>query len=287
MRKLWIAALAVGFATLVPGIASARVSGVLTVGYEYSDINYNNNYCGECSYYGDETEQGPSLSAAVIAPLMGEDSNWVVEGEGRLQSEKEEYGYGYSPHYNVGHAAIHVGYRNDSYAVAGFYAIQNDHGNDVQEIGAEAQKYFSNMTLQGSVAYGHHDSSCGGCNDDVSAWGGQASLTYYFNDNWSAGASVGYASWDYAYSGSTNLTTVGVNAEYRVPNTNYSVRAAYTHGDGNGRYNNDYKSDTVQVALVLDLGASNARDRDQHGASFSGADVFDQQWRLWETNFVS
>ncbi|MBI3437523.1 MAG: hypothetical protein HY054_02500 [Proteobacteria bacterium] len=284
MRKLMVAALAAGFAIIAPSIASARVSGVLTVGYEHSDINFSNNYCGECSYYGDETEQGPSLSAAVIAPLMGEDSNWVIQGEGRLQSEKEDYNYGYRPHYNVGHAAVHIAYRNDSYAVGGFYAIQNDHGSDVQEIGVEAQKYFSNMTLQGSVAYGHHDRSCSGCGDDVDAWDAQAGLNYYINDSWTAGVNVGYASWDYSYNGRTNLTTIGVNAEYRIPNTNYSVRAAYTHGDANSRYNDDYTSETVQVAFVVDFGSENARDRDQHGASFSGADVLDQQWRLWEAS---
>lgn len=286
MRKLMVAALAAGFAIIAPSIASARVSGVLTVGYEHSDINFSNSYCGECSYY-DETEQGPSLSAAVIAPLIGEDSNWVVEGEGRLQSEKEDFGNGYRPHYNVGHAAIHIAYRNDSYAIGGFYAIQNDHGDDVQEIGIEAQKYFENMTLQGSVAYGQHDSSCSGCRDDVDAWGSNASLTYYFNDSWSGSVNVGYASWDYYYGGRTNLTTVGVSAEYRIPSTNYSVRASYTHGDASARYSDDYTSETVQVAFVVDLGSENARDRDQHGASFSGADTFDQQWRLWEADFVS
>lgn len=278
MRTFAIAALAASLVCFAPGIASAHVTGVLTLGYEYTDSNFDS--CGgECSY-NDETEQGPSISGAIAAPLMGDDGPWMIQGDGRLQSEEEDYGYGYTPHSNVGHAALHIAYRTDEYAVGAFYGLQNDHGNDVQEIGIEAQKYWSRFTLQGSAAYGKHSDSCSGCNDDYSAWDAQASLTYYVNDSWSVSGNVGYASWDYNY-GSTDLTTVGVSAEYRIPETKYSVRAAYIHGDASDTFN-DYQTDTFQVALVMDLGSGNARERDQHGASLPGADAFDTHWRLWE-----
>lgn len=278
MRTLAFAALLASLALFVPSIASARVVGLVSVGYENSQYDYDHNYY---DYYNEDRESGPFISAAVAAPLMGDESPWIIVGEGRIQSEKEEYGYG---NYNdsVGHGAVHLAYHTDQYTVGAFYGMENDHGNDVQEVGIEGQMYFDKFTLQGSAAYGNHDGS--NCCDDYNAWDAQVGANYYVNDNWTVGANLGYASWDY-YGGNTDLTTVGVNAEYRVPNTNYSFRAAYTHGDASDTFD-DYTSDTFQIAFVVDLGSDNARDRDRSGVTLQGADVFDQHWRLWEPGYA-
>jgi hypothetical protein len=77
--------------------------------------------------------------------------------------------------------------------------------------------------------------------------------------------------------------TPQLNDGQRIPNTNYSIRGAYTHGNGNGeRCAADYNTDTYQIAFVIDLGSGSARERDQHGASLQGADAFDTDWRLYE-----
>src|SRR5262249_11320646 len=138
------------------------------------------------------------------------------------------------------------------------------------------------MTLEGTAAWGNHDGSY--CCDDYDGWNAQANLVYYFNNQWSAGANVGYASWDY-YDGDTELTTVGVNVEYRVPSTNYSIRGAYVHGEADDTYG-EYSSDTFQVAFVVNLGADTAQERDRSGAGLSGADSFDLHYRLWESTYI-
>jgi hypothetical protein len=272
MQRIAIAAAAAILAFCAPGIASATVVGTVYAGWERSDYDYDN------FYYGEDHEQGPFLGASVVAPLTNENDNWIVVGEGRIQSEKETYSGGYDEHSNVAHGAIHIGHRTDRWTVAGFYGIENDHGNDVQEIGAEVQYYLPNMTLEGTAAYGDHDGGTGCC--DYDGWNAQGNLTYYFNNVWSAGASLGYASWDYI-GGSTDITTATVKVEYWVPSTNYSIRGAYTHGEADDTYG-DYSSDTFQVAFVVNMGASDAQERDHSGVGLSGADSFDLHWRLWE-----
>ncbi|MES1198378.1 MAG: hypothetical protein ABUS48_00150 [Pseudomonadota bacterium] len=284
MRILATAALLASLVCFAPGIASARVTGVATIGYEHTDFDYDHN--SDYYYYDVDKSDGPSLSAAVAGSLYGDDSHWIVEGEGRLQSSNLKYNddeEGGSYKENAGHAALHVAYRNDSWAVGAFYGMENFYGDDVQEVGIEAQKYFADATVQASAAYGKHDGSY--CCDDYESWDVQVNADYYFNDNWSAGASVGYASWDY-YSGNTEMTTVGVSGAYRIPNSNYSVKASYMYGDASDTYV-DYKTNTFQIALVIDLGNGTAKERDQEGASLQGADVFDQHWRLWEPSYYA
>ncbi|MBS0385991.1 MAG: hypothetical protein JSS00_11640 [Proteobacteria bacterium] len=287
MKKLAVAALLAALATLAPNIASAKVSGVLAIGYENTQFDNNNNRF-ECLYCIENSEDGPNLTAAIAAPLLGDSGPWMIQADGRLQSETEDYGFGYHPHENVGHAAAHIAYRTDTFAVGAFYGIQNDHGSDVQQVGVEGQMYFSNVTLQASAAYGKHDSTCSGCRDDYDAWDVQGSATYYFNNSWSASVNVGYAQFNYTIcctaSANTDITTVGLSAEYRIPNTNYSIRGAYTHGEASDTIQ-DYSSNTYQVSFVIDLGSDSARDRDQHGASLQGAEAFDQHWRLWEASY--
>jgi hypothetical protein len=277
MRTFAIAAVLASLALLSPGIASAKVMGTVTLGYEYDSYDTSGD-----NYYSEDHEQGTFISGAVIGPVMNDSSDWFIEGAGRIQSEAEKYNHvSETFNDNVGHGAIYLGRRDSDWGLAGYYAIQNDHGSDVQEVGAEVQKYFSNMTLDASATYGKHNGSY--CCDDYSAWDVQADLTYYFNDDWSASAGVGYSAFDY-HSGNTDITTVGVSGEYRIPSTNFSVRGSYTYGDASDTYA-DYKSNTFQVAFIVDLGATSAKDRDQHGASFHGADSFDQDWRLWEASY--
>ena len=279
MQRLIIGALLATLACIAPTTASALVTGHITIGYEDTQFDYDNNYYYE--YYGQESYDGPSLSAAVVSPLRGDDGPWIIQGDARLQSQSSDYGY-YSQNYeeSSGHAAVHVAYRTDDYAVGGFYGMQNWYGHDIQQVGVEAQKYFSGVTLQGSAAYGEHD---GPYWDSYSAWDAQASANFYVNPNTTVGVGVGYAAFDY-YGGETELTTVEVNGEYRFPNTRYSVRAAYIRGDASDTYV-DYTTDTFQVGLVIDLGAGGAQERDQKGASLSGADAFDTHWRLWQAGY--
>lgn len=282
MRNLAFAALLASLAYFAPGIASARVVGIISVGFEDTQYDYDNDgYYGEGGYYSEDRESGPFISGAVAAPLYGEDSPWIVVGEGRIQSEKEEYGYG---DYNesVAHGAVHLAYLTDKFAAGGFYGMENDHGNDVQEFGIEGALFYDKFTVQGSAAYGNHEGS--NCCDDYDAWDAQVGANYYVNDSWTVGASVGYASWSYD-GGDTDMTTIGLSGEYRVPDSNYSVRAAYMHGDASDTYG-DYTSDTFQVAFVIDLGSGNARERDRSGVTLQGADVFDQHWRLWEETYI-
>ena len=272
MQRIAFAALAALVLLCAPNIASAQIVGTITLGYENNQFDYDDYY------YGVDEESGPYLGAAVVAPIMNDNDNWIVLGEGRIQSENEDYPYSDEYHGNVAHGAVHVGYRTDKWTVAGFYGMENFYGDDVQEVGAEAQLYLSNVTLEATTAYGEHEGSY--CCDDYEAWNAAANVNYYINNSWSVSGHVGYASWDY-YGGDTELTTLGVDVEYRVPNTNYSVRGAYVHGDADDTYG-DYTSDTFQVAFVVNLGADTTQERDRSAVGLSGAETFDLHWRLWE-----
>ncbi|MBL8535912.1 MAG: hypothetical protein JNM59_00755 [Hyphomonadaceae bacterium] len=300
MKKIALATALGVFALLAPNAASARVVGALSIGWENTEFSYDNSYSDYCEGYcyltGEDKESGPFISGAVAAPLLRNNDNWIVVGEGRIQSEKEEYSSdyyydenGYESHDNVAHGAVHLAYHTEEWAAAGFYGIENDHGWDVQMAGLEGQLYLPNMTLDGAFAYGTHDGGTYSY-DGYDAWQAQANMAYYLNDNWTFGVGVGYSSQEYDQNGpQTDLTTVGVSAEYWVPESNYSIRAAYVHGDASVDYANyyyggsvDYSSDTIQVQFVLNFGTENARDRDQSGLGLSGADGFDLHTRLRE-----
>ena len=110
MRKMAIAALAASLAFIVPGIASAKIAGTVSIGYEHSSYDYDNSYYGEgyySCYYCEDHEQGPTLSASVVGPLMG-DGPWIIQGDAQLVSETEHYDHeSYKSHDSVGHVAAH------------------------------------------------------------------------------------------------------------------------------------------------------------------------------------
>ncbi|HVY03738.1 MAG TPA: hypothetical protein VG983_08790 [Caulobacterales bacterium] len=270
-----LAALAAAFVmAAAPGVASAEVKGTLKIGWEDTSFDFDNSYaCGECYYDNNYDYNGPSLAVAVSDDLGGD---WFIQGDARAQHESSDWGYGYSSNDSVGHTAIHVGMRNESYAVAGFVALQNWYGDSIPEIGFEAQKYFDKATLSGSIAYGSYDSDY---YYDYDAWDAQAQASYYINDTWTVTGGIGYAKLDYNY-GDTSLWTYGVGAEYRIPDSRFSIQAAYIRGEGDDTYDS-YSTDTFQIGVNIDLGIGTAKERDQTGPGQIGADAFDTHWRLF------
>lgn len=276
MRTFFMSAVAAAFALLAPSAASAAVVGQLGLGYETTDFDFNSPFISDPSY------DGPSISGAVLAPLHGD--HWVIQGDARIQSESYDYGYPGADTYDDSnaHVALHVAYRDDSFAVGGFYAQENYFGDSIQEVGVEAQKYFSGVTIDASAAYGNHD---GPYYAEYDAWDAQVGVTGFIGDNWSVEGTVGYAEFDYYY-GKTELTTVSIAAEYQIPDSRFSVRAAYINGSADDTYA-DYDTDTFQIGLVMSLGGESAQERHNTGASLPGADAFDTHWRLLEAGYYS
>ena len=278
MRHLMAAAAAAFMLLAAPGIASAEVKGTLRIGWEHTSFDYDNNSY-ECECYSNNYDyNGPSIDVALSSTL---DGDWIVQGDGRSQHESTDYDYGYSSDDSVGHTAVHLGVRNENYALAGFVALQNWYGDSIPEIGGEGQLYFDHATLDASVAYGKYS---GDSYDDYSAWDAQLNGSWYLNDSWTLTGGVGYAKLDYDY-GDVSLWTYGVGAEYRIPDSRFSVQAAYIRGEGSATYD-DYSTDTFQLGLVIDLGGKTAKERDQTGASLIGANAFDTHWRLLSDYYV-
>jgi len=100
-------------------------------------------------------------------------------------------------------------------------------GNDpIWTIGAEAQKYLSNATLTGQVAYTTADDI------DADIWTVGGDAAFYVMPNLRLNAGVSYNNVDInAAGGDVDAWTYGVGAEYEIENTPFSVGASYTRAD--------------------------------------------------------
>lgn len=279
MRNVMIAALAAVAALAMSGTASAEVRGHVAIGWETTDFEFDSMFDGEGFYDYDFKYQGPNIEVNVIGPVA--DTGLFIMGDGRMQTQSTEYSYYYGSSEDFeeasGHAALFLGVRNENHGVAGFYAIQNWYGHSIQVVGVDVQKYFGVATVEASAAYGTHG---GPAFDEYDAWTVQLGVTAYMGDNITFGGSIGYSAWDYNF-GETDITSFEINGERRFENSPYSVRLAYIRGEAEDTFG-DYSTDTIQVSFVIDLGSGNLRERNEEGASFSGADWFDTQARLWQ-----
>ncbi len=153
----------------------------------------------------------------------------------------------------TGVAAAHLTKMWSSDVRAGAFVAANGIGSGdepVWTVGAEAQKYLSNATLTGLVAYTTADDV------DADIWTVGGDAAFYVMPNLRLNAGVSYNNVDVA-GGDVDAWTYDVGAEYEIENSPFSVGASYTRADIES-----VDVDTWSVGLRYSFGGGlQARDR--------------------------
>jgi hypothetical protein len=151
----------------------------------------------------------------------------------------------------------------DSWRVGGFAALSRPSNDTLWAVGAEASKYFSNVTLNGLVAYGQSND----LNADLYAARGEA--RYFVSDDFRLDAGAGYAKLD-GGANDADVWDVNLGGEYKFANTGWSTFGKYTHTEAEDLA--DLKSDAVKVGFRYTFGGS-LKARDAAGADLIDADT--------------
>jgi hypothetical protein len=152
----------------------------------------------------------------------------------------------------------------DSWRVGGFAALSRPSNDTLWAVGGEASKYFSNVTLNGLVAYGQSND----LDADLYAVRGEA--RYFVSDDFRLDAGAGYAKLDGKASNEADIWDVNLGGEYKFANTGWSTFGKYTHTESKDLA--DLNAEAVTVGFRYTFGGS-LKDRDRAGADLIDADT--------------
>jgi hypothetical protein len=151
---------------------------------------------------------------------------------------------------------------NDTVRVGGFAALSRPSNDTLWAVGLEGSKYFSNVTLNGLVAYGQSND----LDADLYAVRGEA--RYFVSDDFRLDAGAGYSKLD--GNGEADIWDVNLGGEYKFANTGWSTFGKYTHTESEDLA--DLNSDAVKVGFRYTFGGS-LKARDAAGADLIDADT--------------
>jgi hypothetical protein len=226
----WIIGAAAILALAVPGVAAAQTG---YVGVQAGNVDFDGG--GDDDFYGVEGAVAFAGSGSIVFEVNA----------GYTDFDEGDEGYGL-----VGH----VYGRNDDHLFGAFVGISSNDDDDAYIVGLEANKYFTNWTLAGAVAYAEADDS------DADGYGVNAEARYFINDNFRLDANLGWANIDTG-AGDDDAFAYGVGGEYQFASLPVSVTANYGTVDFDGG-----DVDTWSVGLRYNWGGT-LRDRDRNGAS--------------------
>jgi hypothetical protein len=152
----------------------------------------------------------------------------------------------------------HVFTRNDNYLFGGFVGVADSNSSTTWDAGLEANKYYTNWTLAGSLAYADNNDA------DVSGWGVNAQARYFVSDNFRLQGNVGWTSVDAGAGNDDSAVTLGAGGEYQFSSIPISLGAGYQHIEFDDA---NVNADAWTVALRYNFGGTTLHDRDRHGAS--------------------
>jgi hypothetical protein len=153
---------------------------------------------------------------------------------------------------------------NDTVRVGGFAALSRPSNDTLWAVGLEGSKYFSNVTLNGLVAYGQSND----LNADLYAVRGEA--RYFVSDDFRLDAGAGYSNLDLKALPSADIWDVNVGGEYKFANTGWSTFAKYTHTESDDLAN--LNAEAVKFGFRYTFGGS-LKARDAAGADLIDADT--------------
>jgi hypothetical protein len=150
----------------------------------------------------------------------------------------------------------------DSWRVGGFAALSRPSNDTLWAVGAEASKYFTNVTLNGLVAYGQSNDL------DADLYSARGEARYFVSDDFRLDAGAGYSRVETAIN--ADVWDVNLGGEYKFANTGWSTFGKYTHTESDDLA--DLKSDAVKVGFRYTFGGS-LKARDAAGADLIDADT--------------
>jgi len=236
----WIIGAAALVALAVPGVAVAQATGYVGLDYANADVQHNGS------------NDGWGASGAV-----------AFSGSSSISFEVDAGAFD-TNHSNVGTlstVAGHVYTRNDDYLFGGFAGYQHSDHVDAWSAGLEANKYFDNWTLAGSIVYEKSDDL------KADAWGANVEGRIFATDNLRIDVRGGYASVNPNVGSNIDVWDAGVGAEYQFASLPVSIGARYDHLDSD---KNTFNSEDVVSATIRWNWGGTLKDRDRHGASQSG-----------------
>jgi len=232
----WIIGAAAILALAVPGVASAQATGYVGAVYANSD----SDGADDSDAWGAEGAVAFSGSGSIVFEV---DASVIEPDEGDTGTS----------------LTGHIYSRNDEYLFGGFVGIGHSDDSDTWFVGAEANKYFTNWTLAGTVAYANNDDA------EADGWGVNGEARVFLADNFRLNANVGWASVDLGAGDDDDALVLGVGGEYQFDAVPVSIALGYNHVD----FDEAGEGDTVTVGVRYNWGGT-LRDRDRNGASQAG-----------------
>lgn len=233
MRKLFLGA-AAAVAMMSPSVAHAA-DGYLELGYNNADVTV------------DDVDT-INFGGAVNFDLGGLEAQ-ANAGYGRIDVG--------GTNYTLNTGALHLFKRNDNYLIGGFFQVEDGFAilGSVYDVGVEGQVYIDRLTLDAGLSYTDFDTF------EESGSTVRAGATYFFTDNLSLGANGRMVDID-----GDDVTTYGVNAEWRPVSSGFSVFGGYRQTDESFVFGGD-EIDTWSIGFRFNLGNDSLIERNRSGAS--------------------
>lgn len=233
MKKLLLGAAAV-IAVAAPSVASADTNAI--IGVDYNSIDFDV-----------DTFDSWGINGAFSHDFS---NGWLLQAEG--DTSRIDVGIG---DFSDSYGAIHVGTRNDTYALGGYVTFEEFFSLAGLGVGVEGQYYLNNFVIGGSLGYVEFDEI-----SDLSVTSLQLDGAYFFTPNFSVNAL--FATSDFE---DIDSTTFGIGAEYRVHGP-VSISAGWRNDDYDV-----FDADTISIGLTVDLGTGTLHERQLQGPSLQGA----------------
>jgi hypothetical protein len=244
MKKILLGA-AAAIAIAAPSVALADTNAL--VGLQYTNTEFD-GVSGDIDQYGLVGAFSHDLNNGGVLQMDGEMGRADIGGCCLANS----------------YAAVHYGWRTDSYAFGGFAGFNDFFVASGLGIGAEGQLFLGNLNLGGSIGHVDFDDF------DLSATSAQVDAWYFFTPNLAVNGLVAFSEAD---SGGfdSDWTTLGIGGEWRPDGAAFSFNAGYRSHDFDGG-----DGDSWTIGLTWDLGTDSVQERTRSGPGFNGArNMFD------------
>lgn len=237
MRNWIIGAAAALAAVAAPSVAAAQATGYAGLVYSNTDFGAGS----DADSWGLEGAVAFAGSGSIVFEVDGSIVNTDAGAGG------DDTGYGV-----VGH----IYSRNSDYLFGGFVGLtDSDNSSTTWLAGLEANKYFANWTLAGSVFYGNNDDA------NADGWGANAEGRFFLTDNFRLNANIGWVNVD-SGPGDDDAMLYGVGGEFQFDGMPISIGAGWNTVDFDGG-----DVDVWSVGVRYNFGGTTLRDRDRNGAS--------------------
>ncbi|MBC6981433.1 hypothetical protein [Caulobacter sp. 17J80-11] len=193
-----------------------------------------------------------SLGGAAVTEVG---ADWNIQGDATVH--RVDVGGG---NINFTDAALHLFKRNDSYAMGVYVDSSDIEMASAWGLGVEGQKFFDKATIAGSIGWNTAESF----GSDMDGWNATLGATFFATDNFSIGAGVGYADFDFIDS----VTTWDISAEFKPESSPVSFFAGYSNQDVSSFGGDDVSAWTLGARW--NFGGGSLKERDRSGASMKG-----------------